>query len=140
MNKKNIGNIAILIITGLMIATGIVLIILGLVVFRTNVDNVSELNPAFFVPGTMLTFFGIFFMLFSQVKKLNNKSLEDYNKTKEIELTTNMKGIYNKAKWVKSQDNVQEVEQKTAKEKFCSECGANITIEDKFCSYCGKKQ
>lgn len=140
MNKKNIGNIAILIITGLMIATGIVLIILGLVVFRTNVHNVSELNPAFFVPGTMLTFFGIFFMLFSQVKKLNNKSLEDYNKTKEIELTTNMKGIYNKAKWVKSQDNVQEVEQKTAKEKFCSECGASITIEDKFCSYCGKKQ
>lgn len=126
----------------LFLVVGIVLIVLGAVVFREDFAGDTIPNFKIMIPGIMLTFISIslLFMGFSaRIQKLMIKQaryMQDQNKETLSDMASAQADIGSEAitKVAKS------VKEGLEDHKFCKYCGAEIDADSKFCPYCGKEQ
>ena len=124
------------------LAVGIILIILGCVVFRMPFGNGTTENFALLVPGMFLTvscapclFIGfapkISKMQVESAKYMQQSNKDDLTDIANTSADISSEAISKSAKAIKSGLN---------ETKFCKHCGAKIDIDSKFCKDCGKAQ
>ena len=125
-----------------LLIVGIILIVLGCVVFRTPFGHGTKENFALLVPGMFLSVFCIpclFIGFATKINKMQIESAKYMQQSNKDDLTDiantsadiSSEAISKSAKAIKSGLN---------ETKFCKHCGAKIDIDSKFCKDCGKAQ
>lgn len=142
----------------LFLVVGIVLIVLGAVVFRENFGfepdpSFSQINgsnsqpdtiPNFkiLIPGVMLVFVSISLLVMGFMPKIQSLAIkharyvQDQNKDALSEMASAQADIGSEAITKVSKS----VKEGFADHKYCMHCGAEIKADSKFCPYCGKEQ
>ncbi|MBQ7307095.1 MAG: zinc-ribbon domain-containing protein [Clostridia bacterium] len=126
----------------ILICTGILLIILGVVVFREDFAGTTIPNIALMVPGMFITVFSIpcLFMGFSakisEMQIEQTRYIQEKNKDTLTDIADNVTDI--------SEDAIIKVSH-AVKEGFddyvfCKHCGSKIDADSKFCKKCGREQ
>lgn len=123
---------------------GIILIILGCVVFRQEwgFDNDTIPNFGLMVPGIFLCFFSFPCFFLGFMPKINKMSIDSAKYMQESN-KENLTDIANTTADIVDESItkvVSSVKKGMKETKFCKHCGAKIDKDSKFCKDCGKEQ
>ncbi len=127
------------------IAIGIVLIVLGVVVFPEPFGFSGEMtqpNFALLVPGVFVAFAGLPMTVMGFMLEINKTTvktaryLQEETKEDLTEMADTSADIASGA----IKKTVKAVKEGLKDTKYCKHCGAEIDADSKFCSECGKEQ
>ena len=143
MNKT--ARIVLLVIGLVLLATGIALIILGAVVFRTypfgdyNWPWGNQPNMGMIIPGAFLTLFSFGVIGSGAAGRRPNRNVDTFNRWGH---NSNMQNgnIPNVSMSNALQDDRAQKPQAARGNSRCAGCGAAVTAgAEKFCQYCGMR-
>lgn len=126
-----------------LLIVGIVLIVLGAAVFRTEWGMGDTIpNLWLLIPGVMMVFISFSLILMGFMPKIQKMTIQgarymqDQNKETLSDMASTQADIHSEAitKVTKS------VKEGLEDHKYCKYCGAEIDADSKFCQYCGKEQ
>ena len=126
-----------------LIATGLLLIILGCFVFREDLGKGETIaNFALWVSGVFVTFFSAPCLFIGFSAKIAKNQIE---RTKYVQQLNqqNLQDIANTSADISSEPVakiVKTVVDATQKDIYCKYCGTSIDFDSRFCKNCGKEQ
>lgn len=125
------------------LAVGVLLIVLGVAVFREDWgDGETVMNFALFVPGIMLSVLSVPLVMIGFTPKITKmqvetaKYLQQSNKGDLKDIATTSADIASDS----IATVVKTVKNATEDTKFCKYCGEQIDLDSVFCKSCGKQQ